>query len=566
MAFDIESARKAGYTDAEIADHLASSTGFDVKQARAAKYSDAEIIQHLTSSIAGGEEEKPPAPEYSYEDKPGVADAVLIGAGRTFDRIGKGMQQIYNTVTGDKGANETLAAEAAFDDKVYAKLKKERPLATGFGEALPSLAIPGGVGATAAGTAVKLGAVAAVPAALEYGSAKERFQNAATAATSAVIGGVAVPKLLDVTGNIIGKATDRLIEGKVAPAVKALSEEAARLGIPVSRSQLSDSKFVKTLASVVDTMPFSGATKTAENQQKAFNRAVAYTFGENTDTITRGVYASARERLGKEFERLSSKNDLNVTPTLMSDVNDVILRSSKYAKDETGRAVLNLARDLRSKMDTTAMTVPGKTYQSIDSEISRLLKGAQGDTALYLGELQEALRKGMDASMVNSADAAAWKVARQQYANLKTIRDIVAKEGADGNITPALLMSRLNASNSGKESMAKGTRGQIGDIAAIGKQFMRPAVPNSGTAQRMAALGLLGGGGYAVGVDPHTLGAFLLAGATTGRAANKLLNEPANMSPRLTLNQILTKAPGEVTARTGAISGMTLADLLDSKE
>ncbi len=561
MGFDVAGARQAGYSDAEIADHLASTNKFDIKQARAAKYTDAEIIDHLTSTTPAKE-----APTYSYEDKTSGPEAILIGAGRTFDRIGKGMQQIANNVTGDKAANEKLKAAAESDDKAYAKLKKERPIATGLGEALPSLAIPGGVGATAAGTAVKLGTAAAIPAALEYGTAKERFQNAAGAATGAAIGGVAVPKIVEATGNVIGRGVDRMIEGPLKPAVQALADKAKTLGIPVSRAQLSDSKFVKTLASVVDTMPFSGAARTAEAQQKAFNKAVAKTFGEDSEIVTREVYARARDRLGKEFERLSSKNDLNVTPTLMSDVNDVILRSSKYAKDETGRAVLNLARDLRSKMDTGSMTVPGKTYQSIDSEISRLLKGAQGDTALYLGELQEALRKGMDASMTNTADAAAWATARKQYANLKTVRDIVAKEGADGNISPALLMSRLNSSNAGKESMAKGTRGEIGDVAAVGKQFMRPAVPNSGTAQRMAALGLLGGGGYAVGVDPHTLGAFLLAGATTGRAANKLLNEPANMSPRLTLSQIVNNAPGEVTARAGALGGLTLADLLNSKE
>lgn len=46
--FDIEGARKAGYSDAEIADHLAQSRGFDAAGARKAGYSDAEILQHLT--------------------------------------------------------------------------------------------------------------------------------------------------------------------------------------------------------------------------------------------------------------------------------------------------------------------------------------------------------------------------------------------------------------------------------------------------------------------------------------------------------------------------------------
>lgn len=52
MAFDYEGAKKAGYTDSEIADHLAKQSGFDVAGARKSGYSDADIVQHLTKSSA----------------------------------------------------------------------------------------------------------------------------------------------------------------------------------------------------------------------------------------------------------------------------------------------------------------------------------------------------------------------------------------------------------------------------------------------------------------------------------------------------------------------------------
>lgn len=48
MSFDLEGARKAGYSDAEIADYLGKSAGFDVSGARSAGYSDAEIVKHLS--------------------------------------------------------------------------------------------------------------------------------------------------------------------------------------------------------------------------------------------------------------------------------------------------------------------------------------------------------------------------------------------------------------------------------------------------------------------------------------------------------------------------------------
>lgn len=49
MAFDVEGARAAGYTDAEIAGQLARRFNFDLKGARSAGYSDGEVIAQLAS-------------------------------------------------------------------------------------------------------------------------------------------------------------------------------------------------------------------------------------------------------------------------------------------------------------------------------------------------------------------------------------------------------------------------------------------------------------------------------------------------------------------------------------
>ena len=47
MAFDVAGARKAGYSDREIIDHLASSRDFDVEGAIGAGYSLGEIANHM---------------------------------------------------------------------------------------------------------------------------------------------------------------------------------------------------------------------------------------------------------------------------------------------------------------------------------------------------------------------------------------------------------------------------------------------------------------------------------------------------------------------------------------
>ena len=52
MAFDTEAARKAGYTDAEIAQFLAKEDNYDLSAAKKSGYTDGEIIAHLSSKPA----------------------------------------------------------------------------------------------------------------------------------------------------------------------------------------------------------------------------------------------------------------------------------------------------------------------------------------------------------------------------------------------------------------------------------------------------------------------------------------------------------------------------------
>ena len=67
MGFDVEGARKAGYSEPEIVDHLAKQLNFDVAGAKKAGYSDAEILQHLSTTAPEPESRgvagEPAAPE-----------------------------------------------------------------------------------------------------------------------------------------------------------------------------------------------------------------------------------------------------------------------------------------------------------------------------------------------------------------------------------------------------------------------------------------------------------------------------------------------------------------------
>lgn len=82
--FDIEGARKAGYSDAEIADHLGKLRSFDVGAARSAGYSDADILKHLGTQPAAPANTAAPktvGAAMAVQTPPRIEDAPQVGPG-----------------------------------------------------------------------------------------------------------------------------------------------------------------------------------------------------------------------------------------------------------------------------------------------------------------------------------------------------------------------------------------------------------------------------------------------------------------------------------------------------
>ena len=159
VEFDLQGARRAGYNDDQIADAIAQKAGFDAKGARQAGFKSIDIINRLAAPTQQTALAAPiDAPEQVTLDKPSVGETLLIGAGRTTDRVIKGMQQAWNGMRGNDQANIDLKAEADSDNEQYAKLQKMRPIATAVGESLPSMAVPIGAPATALSMAARVAA------------------------------------------------------------------------------------------------------------------------------------------------------------------------------------------------------------------------------------------------------------------------------------------------------------------------------------------------------------------------------------------------------------------------
>lgn len=115
MAFDVEGARKAGYSDAEIVDHLAGERSFDAAGARKSGYSDAEILGHLREPM------KPAGPDPNAPARwESMARGIVQGATFGFaDEVRAGKDAAVQGVRNLFGANGPSMGEA-YDQSVTA--------------------------------------------------------------------------------------------------------------------------------------------------------------------------------------------------------------------------------------------------------------------------------------------------------------------------------------------------------------------------------------------------------------------------------------------------------------
>lgn len=192
MAFDVQGARAAGYTDSEIADHLAQGAKFDVAGARKAGYSDPEIIAHLTAPKSAGDlvpntlteadkafvanQAAQPAPKAdpSLVDKliGGGETALALATGATTGTLGmiggtaKGIAQsvrdgTFGTQQGVRQAEQAAAqgAEAlTYAPRTQAGQQQTEAVGDAIGATVPVMPLTAELGALGRGTQAAAGA------------------------------------------------------------------------------------------------------------------------------------------------------------------------------------------------------------------------------------------------------------------------------------------------------------------------------------------------------------------------------------------------------------------------
>jgi hypothetical protein len=249
MAFDVDGARKAGYSDTEIADHLAKDSGFDTAGARKSGYTDAELITHLRPKVETFAA-KPTAEQELLASKPmrfakGMKDPIdglaqiaqlsteyspvsmiskALGGPSVSDLVNKAADKIggagtfLGDVVGIKGANqEQLRADIKDSSAEYEAARKATGN-TGF----DFVRTAGNIASPANVLAIKAAPVAKVGAPMRQVAARSAVGGAAGAAMQPVTGENFLAE------KAVQTATGAGAGAVLGPAVAKIGESAGR--------------------------------------------------------------------------------------------------------------------------------------------------------------------------------------------------------------------------------------------------------------------------------------------------------------------------------------------------
>jgi hypothetical protein len=433
----------------------------------------------------------------------GVNDAIGSVIGAVPDAIGAGMRAVG--LPSSAPGQYTKWAQGglnAVGDAIYGKLTPDTPTERnlyaaghGAGDAL-SMVVP-------ATGAARLGGVVG-------GVAGQLAENPVTQAIAGAAGGSAT----QASGSpLVGLGASMLVpfgagaaRGVVSPGASQLNPEQARLagvatreGIQLTPGQLSGSRPMRTMDSVFKDLPLTSGTAHAdeEAQRIAFNRAALLRAGETGENLaTPDVVNAALARAGQGMGNIYGANNFRVDAPSMQAVTAVANNAARDLPGNVAHQVRNRVDDFIAKIRPDGqggLHVEGPAFQALDSELSRTIRSVDsGEVRLHLGRLQEALRDGMEASL-SPEDAQALATFRRQYANGMIIREAInapSAATAAGHI-PATRLSTVLAGDN--EAYARG-RGDLNDVARVGRTFIQDPIPNSGTSMRSAMTQLLQGG------------------------------------------------------------------------
>jgi len=421
------------------------------------------------------------------------------GAGATLQNAAYGIKDVFGDLSPEE--RRTVAANKQF-------MKEDTAgKVGGFAADVASFALPGGLAAKgiakgvsmlprAAQLAAGIGTNAALDAGLSAAYATEDKGQAALAGAAGSVG-----------GQLLGKTLGRLAGGAVKPSAEA--QTLMRQGVVPTIGQAADQstmagRLIRRGEEVAESVPLVGTVITNARQragqevvQNAFDRAVA------PGGVKQAASREGVDELGKQFKQAYGVLDQYVfkpDKKLEQDVLSIVSNPNYQAGRETIDRVMkffeaNYTNKFQQGPQGVGAFLSGDGFKSLDSEIGRRIRdlaGQQGTEALaerrMLTAIEGALGQYRDRNLPPEVVSQLADTDRA-YAAYKRIAR-ASKYSNDGEITPAQLTRAVKAMSKGDDyGRGKAFMQDMTDPAAI----LRSRTPNSGTADRLALMGLVGG-------------------------------------------------------------------------
>lgn len=344
------------------------------------------------------------------------------------------------------------------------------------------------------------------------GSGESRLGNTGRAAIWGA-GGEVVGKGLSVTG--------KWLATKATPAQIEVYKQAQKMGIELTPAQLTDSRWIKTIASQSKYWPGSGFAKAQANQQGQFNRAASRTLGQNADVIDDPLIAQTKANQAALYDKAFDGVQVKMDQAALGQFQALKQTFPKRLK-EGQQAQFNAIVD-----DFTQNLKGGKIEGKVYQEIRRDLKALEAENKDGLGRVIKDFRnivEGAAERSVPKANQDALKAADRLTRNIKVVEQARKRvANANDNIAPTSLWQPAN----GKF----GATPEMRALAKLGQQIKDP-IADSGTAARLDTLGLYG-----------------LATALPKMGVNKAINSPL-------LSRALVQQPKAIEGTSKIVGGL----------
>jgi hypothetical protein len=470
--------------------------------------------------------------------RPGALERGARGVWRGLTDLQDGYQQLQTRVgtglglPGAEDRKNLTDARIKFDEAQYKQDVRGGQGDVDFGRiggnmlgTLPlNFLVPGGGTMLQAAKAAALGsgAAAALQPVMQGDFWTEKAKQVGTGMAAGAIGGA--------VANKIGS----MISPTLSPEVAALRAQ----GVTPTPGQIMGGgmqRFEEKMASVpVLGDAIKGGQQRAVEQfnATAVNRALS-PIGESlpAKTVGREAIQYADDALGKAYDKaLSAVGPLRPDAQLSADLNQVYSALSVLPKDKADQFARILQVEIGDRAKTGVLTP--EAMKAAESNLGRLGRGymrAQDFDQQELGkaiiEAQGAMRQMVERQAPPGA-ADMVRAANTGWANFKRVQRAASYTGADeGVFSAANLQQAVRALDTSKDK-ARFAEGNalMQDLSEAGRKVLGNKVPNSGTADRAAAMSLLSPTTWpylAAGIPASLMytgpGQAAMAGLLTGR-------------------------------------------------